>query len=388
VPSRRGDPAELEAAALLGAAQLLRGGVTGVVDMIRPWPQLSFETIDAVAAAYQSAGLRAAIVPVVHDLPAERTLPLDDLPALTPAQTLPGEDQLAIVEALFRAWHGRDGRISIQVGPSGPQRCSDELLGAAGELARRLGTVLHTHALETRAQAEQARRRWGQSMIRQLDTFGLLTPNTVLAHVVWGEVEDASLLVERGCVVVHNPASNCVLGSGRAPLTRWLAAGVRVALGTDAATCNDGLSMFEAMKLATILHRPDEPDWNQWPHARDALTLASVGGAAAMALEDGAGRLVRGAPADLVVLDSRAGAFVPPNDLAQQLVMRGSEGIVKHVFVAGQIRVRDGALVGVDWEALSDAAARITAARGPLRGPEDPLVEPVTRMLQRLRGVA
>ncbi len=387
VPNRRGDPAELRAAALLGAAQLLRGGVTGVIDMVRPWPALTFEALEAVARAYHEAGLRAAVVPVVHDLPVERTLPLDDDCATGDSAPTDADDQLGVVEAFFRAWDGRDGRISVQVGPSGPQRCSDRLLASAGALAARLGTLLHTHALETRAQAEQAPRRWGRPLLRQLDELGLLTPRTVLAHVVWPEPEDAELLAQRGSVVVHNPSSNCALGSGRAPLPAWLAAGVRVALGTDAATCNDGLSMFEAMKLATILHRPDEPDWRRWPTAGDALTMATAGGAAALGMSAGTGGLDAGAPADLVVLDAQAAAFVPPNDLVQQLVLRGGEGIVRHVFVAGQVRVRDHVLVGLDWNALADAATRLAAGRPRLTEVGGPLAEPVTRMLRRVRGV-
>lgn len=224
-------------------------------------------------------------------------------------------------------------------------------------------------------------------MLRRMDTLGLLTPHTVLAHVVWPEPGEANLLADRGSVVVHNPASNCTLGSGRAPLPSWLASGVRVALGTDAATCNDSLSMFEAMKLATILHRPTEPDWQRWPEPLDALTLATRGGAAALGMGVGAGTIAVGRPADLAILDHRAPAFVPSHDPVRQLVLRATESVVRHVLVAGEVRVRDGELIGLDWAALADSAARLAARRSSAdKHPSGRLVEPITRMLRRVRG--
>ncbi len=387
VPSRGGTTEELRLAAVLGAAQLLRGGVTAVVDMVRPTPILTLEGLDAVASAYAEAGLRAAVAPVVVDLAVEQTLPLEDPPGAADSYGAgDGAEQLAVVEALFHKWHRPSGRIQVHVAPSGPQRCSDELFSGAVELARGLNTLLHTHALETAAQAEQARRRWGAPMLRHLDRIGALAPNTVLAHVVWPEPDEIALLAASRAVAVHNPASNCALGSGRAPLSAMLAAGVMVALGTDAATCNDGLSMFEAMKLATILQRPFEPDWERWPTPRDAFRLATQGGAAALGLADQLGRVAPGYLADLVVLDARAPAFVPPNDILHQLVMRGGPDLVRHVFVAGRPVVRDRELLALDWAAVADAAQAAAARRVPPERPDGRLEAAIRRMLARMRG--
>lgn len=384
MPLRSGPASDLRLAALWGAARMLRGGVTAAIDMVRTWPDLDGARIDAVAGAYLSAGMRAAIAPVVGDLPAERTMPLAPW---TPYRADPDVVRISIgiLDELRARWDGRDGRISLQVAPSGPQRCSDELFAATLDLARRQGTMLHTHALETRAQAEQARLRWGLPLIRHLEQVGALGPRTTLAHVVWPEDGDPELLAATGTVVVHNPASNLVLGSGRSPLPRLLWAGVRVALGSDAATCNDGVSLFDAMRLATIVHRPDEPDWTAWPSARDALRLATAGGAAALGRSEELGRLAAGYLADVVVLDARAPALVPPNDLARQIVMRGASDMVRHVVVAGEIVVRDGRLLTLDWDALVDEVRAIAATRPPA-GPADTTSGPVAEMLRRMRG--
>jgi 5-methylthioadenosine/S-adenosylhomocysteine deaminase len=350
VPLRERSPDELRLAALFGAAQLLRGGVTSVIDMIRVEPA-TVDALDAVAGAYADAGMRAAIAAVVADLPLERTLPLG--PWEAPAPDRPAaEARLAPIAELHRRWHGRDGRLAVQIAPSAPHRCSDELLEASFALARGLGTMVHTHALETRAQAEQARLRWGRPLLPHLAAAGMLGPSTALAHVVWPEASDVALLAERRAVVVHDPSSNLALGSGIAPVPAMLAAGVRLALGTDAATCNDGLSMFEAMKLAATLHRPGEPDWRRWPSAEDGLRLATRGGAAALGREAALGTVAAGQLADLAVLRAADAAFVPPNDLVRQLVMRAGPGAVRHVFVGGRQVVADGELLTVDLDAV------------------------------------
>jgi cytosine/adenosine deaminase-related metal-dependent hydrolase len=380
VPRRTAVPDALRTAALFGAAQLLSGGVTGVVDMIRVPGPLDGEAYDAIASAYVDAGMRADIAPVLADLPVEKTLPLGPWEPVT-GDRAAIDAAIGAVERFARRWDGRAGRIGVQVAPSGPQRCTDDMFAAAVGLARRLGTRLHTHALETSAQARQARLRWGVSLIAHLQRTDALSPDTVLAHLVWPDPEDLDLVARSGAIVVHNPASNLALGSGRAPLPELLARGVPVALGTDAATCNDGLSLFEAMKLATTLHRPDEPDHRRWPTAGAALTAATAGGAAALGLTARAGRIAPGLVADLVVLDGAAPAFVPPNDLVRQLVMRAGPDVVRHVFVGGQQLVRDGTVLTIDVRAVADEMRRHSASGVAVARPDGALESAISRML-------
>jgi 5-methylthioadenosine/S-adenosylhomocysteine deaminase len=384
VPSRVGQPDELRLAALLGAAQLVRGGVTGVVDMVRPWPTLSAAGLDALGDAYVQSGMRVAIAPVLADLPIEQTLPFGPLPEPRPCGPVALE-QLGVVEAFYQSWHGRHERIQVHVAPSAPQRCSEELLVRLVELADRLDTQLHTHALETRAQREQSQRRWAKSQIEHLDLLGGLQARTVLAHLVWASEADLDRIGQRGAVVVHNPTSNAALGSGRAPLPGLLARGISTGLGTDAATCNDGLSMFEAMKLATLLPRSHEPDWTLWPDPVTVLRLAVEGGAAALGLADQLGRIEPGRLADLVVLDARSPAFVPPNDLVHQLVMRGDPSSVRHVLVGGKTVLRDRTLLTLNWEALVDQAQAYAQRRAPVSDVDDPLRPRIVELLRTFR---
>lgn len=387
VPARDQSAEDLALAVRLSAAQHLLGGVTGVVDMVRPSPALTLEKLEAVAEAYASSGLRAAVAPVVADLPLARTLPIDA--SLGPSLDDPAAAaaSLQVVRAFFARRDGSaSGRLRVQVAPSGPQRCSDALLEGSVALARDLQTRLHTHAVETRLQAEQARRRWGQSLLGHLDALGGLGPDIVLAHVVWPERSDVALLAERGAVVVHNPASNCALGSGLAPLPSLLRAGVRLALGTDASTCNDGLSMFESMKLATILHRPLEADWTVWPTPAAALAMATHGGAAALGQAGSLGRVAPGHRADLVVLEATAPAFVPAYDLVHQVVMRAGPGAVRDVLVEGVALVRDRVLQTLDWRSIVREVERFVERRAASLGdaaPTDAVLEAAIEQVLR-----
>ncbi len=376
-------PTELGLWARLSAAEMLLGGVTSVVDMVRLETAAADEGLDAIAEGYVEAGIRAAIAPVVADLRLEDTIPLATSGNPIPIARL--EDQLELVGRFHARWHGRAGRIAAQVGPSGPQRCSDPLYAGCVALARRLGTRLHTHALETAPQREQAQRRWGRPMLEHLAELDLLGSETVLAHLVWPTPGEIELVARAGAMVVHNPASNRALGSGRMPLPELLRAGARVALGTDAASCNDGLSMFEAMKWAAILHRPFTPDWHDWPHPTRMLQLATAGGAAALGRDD-LGVVAPGRLADLVVLDRDDLAFVPPNDLARQTVMRGHPGLVRDVLVGGQTVVRDRRLVTLDVPALVEQA-RTVAQRDPNPSGSDQRSRPeIEEMLLRPWG--
>ena len=100
---------------------------------------------------------------------------------------------------------------------------------------------------------------------------GLLNRNVTMAHAVWVSDADMALMGEAGCSVVHNAISNMRLGSGFAPLRRLLDAGVAVGLGTDGASSNDTLRLFDVMRVAALIHGASGPDYSRWLSAADIL---------------------------------------------------------------------------------------------------------------------
>lgn len=344
-------PDEIRVSALLGVIEHLLSGTTSIIDHF-PEQGFGVADVDVLAEAYAAAGIRAVIALRVFDAAYDDILPPGGLPAdlaaVNPLTPPPARETLALVEDLVRR-HDRHaaGRLRVFPAPSNPGRCSDALLADIHALACRYDLGVHTHLLETRAQAEIARSRTGKTMVGHLDALGVLDGRLSCAHTIWVDDEDIGLLASRGTIVVHNPESNLKIGAGFAPIARMLAAGVRIALGSDGASTNDNLAMHEAMRLAAILPRPIEPVRSRWPTAADVLAMATTGGAAAMR-EPLLGRLVPGAPADLVLYDLDDIAWVPLNDPARQLVFSETGRSVDTVIVAGRILVEGRRIVGFD----------------------------------------
>jgi 5-methylthioadenosine/S-adenosylhomocysteine deaminase len=145
---------------------------------------------------------------------------------------------------------------------------------------------------------------------------------------------------------VHNPASNLRIGSGLAPVKAFIAAGVNVGLGTDGAASNDGQNMFDAMRLAALIHNEPGSDFQQWVTPAQAVAMATRNGAQAFGLD--AGALAPGKLADIVLLRRDTAAFTPLNDVTGQLVFCENGSSVDTVIVNGEMVVENGKLKRVD----------------------------------------
>ncbi|MEK7667309.1 MAG: amidohydrolase family protein, partial [Gemmatimonadota bacterium] len=107
---------------------------------------------------------------------------------------------------------------------------SDETVREAGALCRELGTVLHVHLAEDRADVTDAERRGWPGPLERLVALDALPRGSILAHGVHltaGQVREAERL---GCWLVQNPRSN---RGNRVGYPSALRASGQVALGTD-----------------------------------------------------------------------------------------------------------------------------------------------------------
>src|SRR5206468_7477811 len=139
------------------------------------------------------------------------------------------------------------------------------------------------------------------------------------AHGVWVDEADIQILKKHGVGVSHNPESNMKLASGTAPVTRYLAAGVALGLGTDGAASNNDLDMFEAMRQASFLAKHAGRDPTAVP-AQTALDLATIGGARALQMDRLIGSLEPGKRADLITVSMSAARQTPMYDPISHLV--------------------------------------------------------------------
>lgn len=329
-------PREIYVAALMGAGEMLRSGATAVVDHFRQTP-MSSAAIDAAAQAYEDAGLRAIVAPMLRDrvVPTGRTVPSV-------------AEQVATIDEAIVRWQGRSRRVRIGFGPSAPNRCTDALLAAVGEAARRRGAIIHTHVDEGQAETQRGRQMYGHSTVEHLRQLGLVSPALTIAHAVWIDPHDIDALAQGGATVIHNPVSNMRLGDGIAPVAALRRAGVSLAIGTDGAASNDGQHYFEALKLAMFLQRVSDAPAQQWMKARDVLGHA----ANHTAFGFGAGRLSAGAPADLIAVAKSSYGLTPASDWHRQLVYGAPALEVRYAMVGGELLLDDGHMTRFDEPAL------------------------------------
>ena len=332
--------------AMLGAAELLLGGTTAILDM---------ETVRHTGAAFQALeriGIRAAVGKCL----------MDAHPEGAPLELAESTDNaLAEAEALAKLWHNRaGGRLQVCFAPRFVPSCSGPLLRAASELAERFDAQLHTHAAETIVERETVLRTTGLEEIAYLDSVGISGPRAALAHCVWVDAHETARLARQGTTVVHCPSSNLKLASGVAKVPELLAAGCRVAIGADGAPCNNRLDVFAEMRLAALIQKP-RLGADALPAGR-VLELATLGGARALGREAEIGSIAAGKRADLVVLDLREPHLHPTiGDPVSLVVYAACASDVRDVFVDGKPVVLGHELLTAPIEEIVREADRCAA---------------------------
>ncbi|MFI5267882.1 MAG: amidohydrolase family protein [Chloroflexota bacterium] len=322
-PTRALSEEALYLSSLVSAVEMLKTGTTTCLDHYFGNPALPGAGISAEVRAMRDAGMRSAVAFVLADMKWEDTLPLDASTVRMAADDVTGREtaqHLEAAEAFMEEHHRKHPRISCLVGPSAAHRCTDELLRGCRELASRHGASIHLHVGEAKSHAVQNRHLFGDSLVGRLDRLGVLGPDVSMAHCVWLDDEEIECAARTGAGIVHNPASNLKLGSGVARVRRMLDAGVPVAVATDGPCSSDNFNMFEAMRLAGLLHTSNQIDYRDWLPARQVLRMATANGARAAGLASRTGSLEAGKRADVVLLSRDSVHWAARNDPLVQLV--------------------------------------------------------------------
>jgi 5-methylthioadenosine/S-adenosylhomocysteine deaminase len=327
-------PEFVRAGTRLAAVEMIRSGTTTFADMYY------FE--EEIAKEARNAGLRGVLGQTVIQFP------------VADAKT-PG-DGLRRADAFITTFKN-DPLITPAVAPHAMYTLDGETLRAARSLAIRHEVPTLIHVAETKAETQLAQERHGLSPVGYLESLGFLGPGVVAAHGVWVTDADMAILGKREVGVSHNPESNMKLASGTAPVPAYLRAGVTVGLGTDGAASNNDLDMFEAMRMASLLHKLQTSD-PRVVGARTALQMATVGGARALGLERSIGSLERGKRADVIVVSLDAPRQVPLYDPISHLVYVTRGDDVRDTVVHGKVLMRNRKVLTLDEAAVLREARR------------------------------
>lgn len=201
-------------------------------------------------------------------------------------------------------------RVRLGVSPHAPYSVSGPLYRAAAKLARSQSRPIAVHVAESQAESDLLAGRgafadmWrsrgipcpeapGCSPVGWLEANQVLGPDTLCIHVIRSGGEDIARLKRHGCSIAHCPRSNIRHGHGSAPLAEFLAAGLRVGVGTDSAVSVAPPDLLAEARAAMALANLS---------AEQALGLATMDSARALGLESEIGSLEPGKWADAVVI--------------------------------------------------------------------------------------
>jgi 5-methylthioadenosine/S-adenosylhomocysteine deaminase len=356
---------------LLGAVEMLKGGVTAVLDDAFFVPAPSPESIDAIMQAYADSGIRATLaldqpnVPEIDKLPyLKDLLPPDLLARASAPAAMDAEGLLACYAHLLERWHGAaDGRLRAAVSCSAPQRVTEDYFRALDALSLQHKLPFFVHVLETKVQRVLGIDKYGRSLVRVIQDLGLLSDRMNIIHAVWVDEPDMDLIAASGAVVAHNPISNLRLGSGVMPFRDFMDRGVPICLGTDEAITDDSINLWNIAKMTGLIHNAQGGDYERWPNAAEIMGCLINGGARAMRHPRPIGQVTVGHQADLILLDLDTLPFTPLNDLRRQLVYCEQGTSVRLTMVAGRVVHENGQVAGIDEAALRSEARDIAARR-------------------------
>jgi 5-methylthioadenosine/S-adenosylhomocysteine deaminase len=323
--------AEIATGSRLGIAEMMLGGTTTLVDMY--WHEA------AVARVARDMGVRAVLCPSYVDGPRMAEFESD-------------------LQETLKVAAGCD-RLSVRVAPHAAYSCSEENLRRGVALAHRHNLGMHIHVSETLDEQRIIRDRHGLTPTEYLLGMGLFERPVIAAHCVHASDRDMEIMRSHGVSVAHNPQSNMKLARGAAPIARMVARGLNVSLGTDGASSNNDLDMWDEMRSASLLGKLTTLDPAALP-AYEILKMATVNGAVAIGMAGSLGIVAEGALADLILLDTRKPHWQPLADPLAALVYSAKASDVHTVWIDGRPTVSGGRPVGLDLDAIMHDARNIT----------------------------
>ncbi len=312
----------------LAFAEMIRGGTTAFCDM--------YMHMDAVAQSAIDAGIRGTLA--------------RGLAGVSPN----GVQALAENVELFRRWDGvQDGLLKVMLGPHAPYTCPADYIRTVADTAKHEGIEVHIHLSETRGEVDTCYEKHGMSPIAWMEELGLFEVPTLAAHCVHVDANDIDILARHDVRVAHNPRSNLKLASGIAPLVTMREKGIVVGLGTDGCSSNNKLDMFEEMQLAALLHKGNLQD----PFAitaKEAIHLATKGGAQAIGYKDKLGTLEVGMLADIILLNRTGYHWQPCYDVISSVVYSANSMDVDTVFINGRMVMHNREILTIDIDRVRE----------------------------------
>jgi len=309
--------------AKLGAMEAIKSGTTTILDFNYPHP--SEFLVDECFDAFSSVGIRSIIARAIIDQGKAHPKIIND-----------SEKEINDCIRLLEKYQQNDDDMQyVWLAPYTIFSTSLKTYKKIFELANEFKTFLTIHA-STPSTIEESKALYGMRDIEFQYSQNLLAKNVLAAHCTT-EIDQNILNVLKECQVKisHNPASNCYLGEGIAPITEMIKQGLTVGLGTDGPASNNNHDMIFIIKLTALLQKVKylKPEAIS---AETVLRLATIEGAKCVGLEKIIGSLEIGKKADISIFDLNSLNTVTLHDPIKSIVYSSDKSNVRDVIINGK----------------------------------------------------
>ena len=329
---------EIFVSAQIGLAELALSGCTMSADHLYLYPNGA--RLDDTIAAAAEVGLR------FH--PTRGAMSIGESAGGLPPDSLV-EREAAILEDCIRVvdrFHDpRDGAmVRVGIAPCSPFSVSRDLMREAALLARAKRVMLHTHLAENDEDVAYSLATFGCRPGQYAEDLGWTGDDVWHAHCVKLDRAEIDLFARSLTGVAHCPCSNCRLGSGIAPIRAMRDAGVRVGLGVDGSASNDAGNLMAEARQAMLLQRVARGA-DAMP-AREALEIATLGGARVLGRGDDCGSLEVGKRADVAIWD--VSGIEAAGSWDKVALLLAGPMRVRDLIVEGRRVVKEGQMATID----------------------------------------
>jgi len=333
------DEDAMRTASSIACAELLLSGTTTTTDHCYLFPRGGGDIFAANIEGARRTGIR------YHPCRGSMSLSKKD-GGLPPDSVVQTEDEILTdcLRAIER-WHDPEplAMLRIALAPCSPFSVTLDLMRQSVVMAEAHEVLLHTHLAETHDEEAYCIERFGKRPVDLMEDLGWLRDDAWFAHMVVLNDADIAKLSAARVGMAHCPSSNMTLGSGIAPVTRLKTTGVNVGLAVDGSASNDTSNMVREVRQAMLLQRV--AFGADAMTAREALAMATIGGARVLHREDEVGSIEVGKAADLIAFDLNDLAFAGAHADPVAAVVHCAADRVDLSIVDGAWRVRDGHLV-------------------------------------------
>ncbi len=324
----------------LGNVEMVKGGVTTYADMYY------FE--DEVAKTVDKIGMRAILGETVIKFPV--------------ADAANAEEGIKYALNFIEEYKDHP-RITPAFAPHAPYTNTTEILQKISKLSLELDVPVMIHLAESHREEEKiAERSEGLSPVQYMDSIGALNKNLVGAHMILVDDHDIELVKKSDMGVAHNMSANIKSAKGVSPALKMYDEDVRIGLGTDGPMSGNTLSTIDEFNQVAKVHKLVNKDRAAMPPIKviDMATMATMGAAKALHMEDKIGSLEAGKLADIIVIDTKAPNMVPVYNPYSALVYSANSGNVRHTIVDGKIIMQDRDMLTVDEDKIRQEALDFT----------------------------